>query len=116
MNAVVTIIYLIILVLVIAGMWMMFQKAGKPGWYSIIPILNTVALVNIAGKPWWWILLLFIPLVNLVIIFMIWNSISEAFGYGIGMTLGLFFLSFIFIPVLGFGSATYTRPNTGVPA
>jgi hypothetical protein len=34
------IIEIVWLVLVIAGMWMTFAKAGKPGWGAIIPICN----------------------------------------------------------------------------
>ena len=31
------IIYLAILILVLAGMWRIFEKAGQPGWGAIIP-------------------------------------------------------------------------------
>ena len=27
-------------VLAVVGRWLLFRKAGKPGWHSIIPILN----------------------------------------------------------------------------
>ena len=27
-------------ILEIVGMWLLFRKAGKPGWHSLIPILN----------------------------------------------------------------------------
>lgn len=106
----------IIGLLVLAGMWMMFAKAGKPGWYSIIPILNTITLINIAGRPWWWIFLLFIPIVNTIVMIILLHSISKAFGYGVLMTIALFVLGIIFLPFLGLGGSIYTRPNTGVPA
>jgi len=34
--------------------WRIFEKAGKPGWASLIPIYNTIILLEIVGKPWWW--------------------------------------------------------------
>src|SRR6186713_3033622 len=107
-----SIIGLIIGILVIAGMWKVFAKAGKPGWAAIIPIYNTVVLLQIAGKPIWWIVLLFVPIVNIVIAVMVMISVAKAFGKGTGFALGLLFLSPIFIPILGFSDAQYT----GAPA
>ena len=106
------IIYLVIVVLVIAGAWKTFEKAGKPGWAAIIPIYNIIVLLEITGKPIWWIILFLIPVVNLVIAIMVYHSLSKAFGHGVGFTLGLIFLRFIFIPILGFGDSTYTTPET----
>ena len=107
-----SIIGLLVAVLVIAGMWKVFTKAGKPGWASIIPIYNVVVLLQIAGKPIWWIVLLFIPIVNIVIAVMVMISVAKAFGKGTGFALGLLFLSPIFIPILGFSDAQYI----GAPA
>lgn len=86
------------------------MKAGKPGWASIIPIYNFLVMLEIIGKPWWWILLLFVPLVNIVILIIMTNQLSVRFGKGVGFTLGLMFLPFIFIPILGLGSAKYSAP------
>ena len=88
-------------------MWKVFTKAGKPGWAAIIPIYNVIVLLEIIGKPVWWFVLLLIPLVNFVIIIMVFNQLSRSFGRGVGMTLLLIFLPFIAFPVLGFGSAQY---------
>lgn len=90
----------------------MFTKANQPGWAILIPIYNFYILLKIAGRPGWWLLLFLIPLVNLVICFMVALDIAKSFGKGTGFGLGLFFLSFIFYPILGFGSAAYQ----GAPA
>ena len=107
-----SIVGLVIGILVIAGMWKVFTKAGKPGWAAIIPIYNVVVLLQIAGKPLWWIVLLFIPIVNIVIAAMVMINVAKAFGKGTGFALGLLFLSPIFIPILGFSDAQYV----GTPA
>ena len=107
-----SIVGLLVAVLVIAGMWKVFTKAGKPGWAAIIPIYNTIVLLQIAGKPVWWFLLFFIPIVNIVIAVMVMIAIAKAFGKGTGFALGLLFLSPIFIPILGFSDAQYV----GAPA
>lgn len=111
------IVYLAFFVLIFAGYWKTFQKAGKPGWAAIVPIYNIIVMLEIARKPMWWILLLFVPLVNLVFLIIINLEIGKAFGKGTGFGLGLAFLSFIFYPILGFGDAQYqggsgTRPGS----
>ena len=61
------VLYVVWIVLVIAGGWKMFVKAGKPGWGVIIPFYNTYLLCKIAGRPGWWLILFFIPIVNIII-------------------------------------------------
>jgi hypothetical protein len=93
--------------LMLAGTWRVYAKAGQPGWACIVPIYQIVVLLQIARKPVWWMLLLFVPVVNIVIVLLIDISLAGQFGKGAGFGLGLFFLPVIFYPVLGFGSAEY---------
>ena len=102
------IVELAVAVLMIVALWKVFVKAGQPGWACIIPIYNIYILLKIASKPGWWLILLFIPLVNIVIMFLTYLAIAEKFGKGTGFAVGLFFLGFIFFPILAFGSAQYT--------
>ena len=105
---VVVLIYLAIVVLLfIVPMWKIYTKAGKPGWASLVPIYNLVVLLRIINKPLWWIVMFIIPLVNIVFLVMTYNELSKAFGKGVGFTIGLLFLPFIFLPMLGYGSARY---------
>lgn len=96
-----------IAVVIIAGIWKVFVKAGKPGWAAIIPIYNFIVLLEIAGKPIWWIILMFIPIVNLVIAILVSIEVAKNFGKGPGFGVGLALLGFIFFPILGFGDAQY---------
>jgi hypothetical protein len=102
-----SLVSLIVAILVIAGLWKVFTKAGQPGWAAIIPIYNVYILLKIVGKPWWWLLLMLIPFVNFVVGILVMIALANAFGKGIGFALGLILLSPIFIPILGFGSAQY---------
>jgi hypothetical protein len=97
----------IVCLIMIAAMWKVFTKAGKPGWASIIPIYNIIVLLQIAGKPAWWIILFFIPIVSLIIAILTYVSLAERFGKGGGFAVGLVLLGPIFFPILGFGSAQY---------
>lgn len=101
---------LAIFALFIASGWKIFEKAGKPGWAAIIPIYNIIVLLEIIGRPIWWIILMFIPLVNIVIFIIVSIDLSKSFGRGTLFGLGLCFLSFIFYPILGFGSDTFRGP------
>src|SRR3954471_9672745 len=74
------IVSLALLVVVIVGMWKVFEKAGKPGWASIIPIYNLIVLLEIIGKPLWWIVLFFLPCVNLVAFILVGIEMAKAFG------------------------------------
>lgn len=101
------ILTLTLLILVIAGMWKVYEKAGHPGWTCIIPIYNVYIMTQIAGRPGWWVVLMIIPYVSFVIAIIIGIDIAKKFGKGTGFGVGLGLLSFIFYPILGFGDAVY---------
>ncbi len=102
----------IILILLIISMWRIFQKAGQPGWACIIPVYNIIVFLEIVKKPWWWLFLMLIP--YLQIIWIVWsiNLLSKSFGKNEGFTVGLIFLSFIFFPILAFGTSEYEGQST----
>jgi Family of unknown function (DUF5684) len=47
-------------------------------WLAWIPIANLILWLNIAKKPVWWIVLFLIPLVNIIILIMVWMGVAEA--------------------------------------
>lgn len=75
-------------------------------WLAWIPIAQAWVMVRAAGKPGWWLILLFIPLVNIVIAFIILFAMPVNLGksslYGL----------LTFIPILGiflyFGLLAFT--------
>jgi signal peptidase I len=68
MNAhqvlIVSLISLIFLVLPAFGSYLLFKKAGQPGWKALIPVYNTYVMLEIAQRPRYWFLLQFIPVVG----------------------------------------------------
>ena len=92
-----------------AGMWKSASKAGQNGILACIPVVQVFIWSTMAEKPAWWGLLFLIPIVNLVIVAIVFYEISIRFGRGIGTTIGLILLPFIFWPILGFGSAEYHK-------
>jgi hypothetical protein len=100
-------VWLAVMVVILAGFWKVFTKAGQPGWAAIIPIYDLIVLLQIVRRPLWWIVLLFIPLVNVIVGIIVMVDLARVFGKGIGFGVGLLLLPFIFFPVLGFGDAKY---------
>lgn len=110
-GGLISLIDLVIIIVMIASMWRLFEKAGQPGWAAIIPFYNVYVLLLVAGKPGWWLILFLIPFVNLVIAILAALGVAENFGKGVGYAIGLIFLPFIFYPVLAFGDAQYSGPG-----
>ena len=98
---------LLVSLVVLAGVWKVFTKAGEPGWASLIPIYNVVVLLRIVGRPAWWTVLLFVPLIGFVVGFVALMDLARVFGRGIGYAVGLTVLPFIFFPHLGLGDSQY---------
>lgn len=98
---------LAVAVALIASVWTVFTKAGKPGWAALVPIYNLVVLLEIVGKPIWWVALMLVPLVNFVVGAIVSVELAQRFGKGAGFGIGLLLLSPIFYPILAWGDARY---------
>jgi hypothetical protein len=105
------VMFFLVIIPLIAGMWKIFVKAGRPGWHSIIPFYNTTVLLNIVGKPEWWFLFMFLPLINSIVGIIMLIELAKSFGKSTGFTLALIFLTPIAILMLGFGGAKYVGPG-----
>jgi hypothetical protein len=105
-------------VLAIVGMWKTFEKAGKPGWASIVPFYNYWVLAEIAGKPGWWGLVglgSIVPFVGFfagmawfILLVLICVDLVKRFGKDSAFAVLLVLLPAIGFMILGFGDAKYT--------
>ena len=95
----------------IVAMWKIFEKAGEPGWASIIPFYNIYVLFKITWGNGWKFLFLLIPIVNIVFAIITMVKLAKAFGKSGGFAVGLIFLSVIFYCILAFDQSQYL----GVP-
>ena len=125
-NPVFTIISLVLCVFVLVCMWIIFRKAGKPGWAAIVPFYNLYVLFEITWGSGIRFLLLLIPIYNIVLGIQTCIRLAKAFGKSGGFAAGLIFLPYIFIPLLAFGGTAYQgapvktayqppRPNAPYP-
>lgn len=108
-----SVLLLLLGVLLIAS-WKVFTKAGQPGWAVLIPFYNVYVYTQVLRRPKWWILLYFFGIVPFVGSFaVLFVSIIDSFrlaklfGKAPVFGVGLLLLSFIFYPILAFGSAEY---------
>ena len=116
---IIMIIAFAVAILQIVATWKLFEKAGKPGWASIVPVYNVVILLQIIGYKWYDIFLFllgYVPIVGqlALILFVIQYNIklSKAFGNDVGYGIGLAFLPIIFIPIFAFSkSINYIGPT-----
>ncbi len=140
LAALVTVFVLIFVVLIlpsVIGLWGIFKKAGEAGWKSLVPVYNLLVLLKIVGKPSWWIFLVTINYLFMLVwymgggsfysgeykllsfissatclTFLIWtfNMLSKSFGKDEGYTVGFVFIPFIMLPILGYNKSRYLGP------
>ncbi len=124
-----SVITIVCCVLLVIANWKIFTKAGEAGWKAIIPFYNAwveykftwnpnmffVALVlaiivglgQAIANPVFAVIALLASIGAMVFSIVENYKLSKAFGHGVGFTIGLIFLSFIFRLILGFGSSQY---------
>lgn len=115
--------------LIVIGWWKIFTKAGEAGWKSLIPFYNgyTISKICWETKYFWFTLLAAVAggifsgiggviggllsgicsIATLVLYVMMNYRLSRSFGHGGGYTLGLIFIQWLFVLILGFGSSEY---------
>ena len=74
-NPLPTIISLVLCVFVLVCMWIIFRKAGKPGWAAIVPFYNLYVLFDITWGSGMRFLLMLIPFYNIIL------GIQTRFGW-----------------------------------
>lgn len=109
---------LALLIFLLAAQWIIFTKAGRPGWAVLIPIYNMIVYFQVCKiNPWFILLYLLaiIPIIGFFVLFgmSLWTSISlgNAFNKSGGFIVGLILLPIVFVPILAFGSSTYSFDN-----
>ena len=106
-NALEVIITLVLTGLIIVSLWRIFEKAGMPGWASIVPFYNMIVLLEIAGLPTIYFIGFFVPGVNFILGMYVWHEVGKQFGKSDAFNIGLALLSFVFLPILAFTDSEY---------
>ena len=79
---------------------LLFKKANKPAWATLIPIYRYCIYLKLYNFSPWWVLLLFVPIIGwlaLIAISIIGKfELSKNFGHGFLFGIGLLFLPIFF--------------------
>jgi len=111
------ILFLVSVVLFTAGLWAVFQKAGRPGWITLVPFYNLYIWLQIIRKPVWWYIFLLIPFINVFVVLLMIVETLKAFNkHGLLVqAIGVLF-PFFYLPYLGFSKTEkYTDPKDTPP-
>lgn len=107
------IVTIIFLILSVAGLWKIFEKAGEAGWKAVVPFLNFYIWLKIIKKPLWWYIFILMPFVNVFVILLMVVEILKCFGKEsiVAQALGVIF-PFLYLPYLGFSPVeVYVDPE-----
>ena len=74
------IVFLVIQVIHFLGTWKLYQKAGFKAWEAAIPVYNAYILTKIINRHWSWTFLLLIPVINVIMLPIIWVETLRSFG------------------------------------
>lgn len=115
--------------------WRIFEKAGKHGWKSLIPIYSNYIRYQIAWRPLWFWISSFLLAASVALNVWggtgrLWSSfatvvsvmgtlvhltgnyrLGRAFGRGVLFSVGLALLPTLFTLILGLGGSEYQRPT-----
>ena len=67
--------------LIFGGSFKLFTLAGVESWKALIPFYNIIKHLDIINRPRWWIVLVFIPVINLLMIPVIWVEFIKTFNH-----------------------------------
>ncbi len=112
--------YVVKIILTVLGIYILYKiiirgiiykKAGKSFFLTLIPIYRDAVLFKICGYSPWIILFLLLPVIGWII-YLIYKilmkfELAEAFGHGIGFGLGVWLLSPIFESIIAFSNNEY---------
>ena len=97
-------------VISVLSMWILFAKAGEYGWKSIIPLYNYYTLFKISLGKGMLFLVACVPILNIYYHFRLYVSLADAFGKNRTYGMLTAFFPAVFIPIIAFGSSTYSDP------
>lgn len=66
--------------LMFVKLWRLYKKAGYAPFLAAVPIYNSVILLRIIRRPAWWVILLYFPIVNLLMLPVVWVETARKFG------------------------------------
>jgi signal peptidase I len=101
----------------VAALYKIFQKAGRKGWESLIPMYNFWIWLKIIKKPAWWYIFILVPYINVFVLLLMIVEILKCFEKnGLAAQALSVLVPFFYLPWLAFFDKTpYTHPDKRKP-
>ena len=103
--------FFILLFICIVSMWGTLKKTRNKGWISLIPFYNIGCLSKDVLGSAWWPLLLFVPIGNVVFMFMFYYNLGKVFNKNDSYCVLTMFFPSVCWPLLAFDDSKYTKPD-----
>ena len=97
----------VLLLICIVSMWGILKKTRNKGWISLIPFYNIGCLSKDVLGSAWWPLLLFVPIGNVVFMFMIYYNMAKVFNKSDSYCVLMMFVPSVLWPLLAFDNSEY---------
>ena len=83
-------------------LWTVFKKLNIESWKTLVPGLNYYLWVKVIEKPIWWFVLLFVPFINIFMVFLMIVEVARGFGKNdLGNQALAVLVPVIYLPYLG---------------
>lgn len=97
----------VFLLICIVSMWGTLKKTRNKGWISLIPFYNIGCLSKDVLGSAWWPLLLFVPIGNVVFMFMLYYNMAKVFNKSDSYCVLMMFVPSVLWPLLAFDNSEY---------
>lgn len=94
-------------ILVMVGGKNLFKKASKKESTAFYPLVNLFTLLDITETSTFLGILFFVPIVNVVVLSILFYRLGSAFNTSMFYKIGLVVLPIVFYPMLAFGEKAY---------
>ena len=91
-----------IYILMHAGLFGLFKKAGEAGWKALVPVLNIIVWLKLIGRPKWWLVWFLVPVLNFIMGIGLVLDLVRSFGkHKFGPQALAVLFPYIYFPYLG---------------
>ncbi len=95
----------------VSGLWAFFLKAGKPGWWSLLPWINILLIAYTLRMRlgWVWLLEILLAPIAFPISVYYWHlCLARACGYkGVGVAIAMLLFPYFTVLFVGFSQRKY---------
>ena len=102
----------------LAGLCMVFRKAGIAWWKALVPFYNIVLWTRMCNKRWWWYVFLFVPAINIFFLLLLVTETARIFRrYGFVEQVLAIVFPWVYLPWIGLNPrCEYHDVRTDPPA